>query len=88
MIRRAADHVEVEAIFSHGVFTPQGPISLSEGQRVFLSIEPVNDSHGSAGDELQGWRDVFEGLSDRDLSEIEPLILDRSRFLPDRAGGE
>lgn len=87
MIRKAADHVEVEAIFTHGVFTPKSPVAFDEGQRVFLSIEPVSDSRESAGNELQGWRYVFEGLSDHDLIEIEPLILDRSRFLPDRAGG-
>lgn len=86
MIRRAADFVEVEAVFAHGVFTPSTPVTLHEGQRVVLSIEMMEDRpNGDAS--LQDWNAVFEGLSDRDVDEIEPLILDRSSFFPDRTNG-
>lgn len=76
----------VEAVYEHGVFTPSAPVELSDGQRVLLSIEPVNGAPAEGPDELRRWRDVFEGFSDGDIDELDRLILDRSHFIPDRGG--
>lgn len=38
----------VEAVYEHGVFTPSAPVELSDGQKVLLSIEPVNGKPAAA----------------------------------------
>jgi len=80
-------HDVVDAIFESGVFKPAEPVSLEEGQRVRLSIEPVNGAPpGTGHEELRRWTEVFEGLTDDDVSEIDRIISDRSHFIPDRNG--
>jgi len=40
----------VEAVFENGVFLPQGPVSVRNGQRVALSIEPITAADDALGD--------------------------------------
>ena len=70
----------LEAIFERGVFKPLEKLSIPEHQRVLLTIHlpPIE----SAEKELDLWQQVFAGLSNQDIVEIESVALDRSNFLP------
>ena len=69
----------VTAIYERGVLTPLEPLDLSEHQRVTITI------HGpaAAGPDgtLEAWERVYHGLSEAEVSEIESIALDRSRFM-------
>jgi len=69
----------VEAVYENGVFTPVKPLDLPEHLRVLITIQVP--STRTPKDVLQGWRSVYEGLSEEDISEIERSALDRSRFM-------
>jgi hypothetical protein len=58
---------------------------LCENQQVILQVvtlhEPTSTEEprpGAATAQLPGWCDVYEGLSDEEIAEIEDVILDRS----------
>lgn len=73
----------LEAVFEDGSFKPveNGSLPFSEGQRVTLTVEVPAESKvdllGLAGQ-------VYEGLSDKDIDEVERIALDRGSFFPDR----
>ena len=63
----------VEAIFEHGVFRPleADAISVREGQHVRLHVE-ANDAD-EAHDVLRLAIDVYAGLRDDEINEIEQI---------------
>jgi len=69
----------VPAVYEHGVLTPLEPLDLPERQRVIITI------HGPAPENpdevLAEWQQVYKGLSEAEVSEIEAIVLDRSRFM-------
>lgn len=67
----------IEAIFEEGVLKPVSPLNISEHKRVTLIIE---DEQGESTDILSLSSMVYNGLSPKDIEEIEKLALDRSRF--------
>lgn len=69
----------IDAVFSDGSFKPLNGarIPLAEGQRVRLTIETPPVSGKNLVD-LAG--QVYEGLSDEQLHEIETIAMDRSNF--------
>lgn len=69
----------IDAVFSDGNFKPLNGarLPLSEGQRVRLTIETPHDSDQDLV-ELAG--QVYEGLSDAQVHEIETIAVDRSNF--------
>ena len=72
------------AVFEHGVFrvlTPQN-IRIPEGQTVRLMVEPVKSPEEIL--ELAG--QVYEGLSEQEIREVEDIIFDRSNFFSERGG--
>jgi predicted DNA-binding antitoxin AbrB/MazE fold protein len=73
----------MDAVFEDGTFKPvnNGSLPFAEGQRVKLTVEvpPENDDNLI---ELAG--QVYEGLSEEDIGEIERLALDRGNFFQDR----
>ena len=73
----------VEAVFEDGSFKPVDDSSLpfSEGQRVKLTVEVPSETKDNLV-ELAG--QVYEGLSEEDISEIERLALNRGNFFHDR----
>ena len=73
----------VEAIFEDGSFKPvdDGSLPFSEGQRVKLTVEVPSETEDNLV-ELAG--QVYEGLSEEDIGEIERLALDRRNFFHDR----
>ena len=68
----------VEAVFENGVFRPlvAPAIGLSEGQCVRLVVEPVD----TLGDALAPVTQVYDGLSEAEVDEIERIALDRRSF--------
>ena len=74
----------IEAVYENGSFRPLETVELTEGQRVTLSVEPVAMSLSEAEAQLRQWRKVYEGLSERDIAEIEAIALDRSNFFRKR----
>lgn len=64
----------IEAVFKNGAFRPVGPIDLNDGQHVKISIEV------SENDPLALIQEVYAGLSEEDIDEIEKVILDRRDF--------
>ena len=72
----------LEAVYEDGVLRPLEDPGLQEHQRVLLEIrfEP-RDQASSA---LEAWNQVYEGLSDGEIAEVESMVLDRSRFSRDK----
>jgi predicted DNA-binding antitoxin AbrB/MazE fold protein len=74
----------IEAVYAGGVFTPLQGIALPEGERVTLSVEPARSSP-SPDEMLNLLGQVYEGLSEQEIQEIEEIVLDRSNFFGDRS---
>ena len=73
----------LEAVFEDGSFKPvaNGSLPFSEGQRVKLTVEVPTETQG---DVLSFAGQVYEGLSDKDIDEVERIALDRGSFFHDR----
>ncbi len=74
---------KIEAVYQNGMFKPITPISdeIIEGETVEIIIE---DRKLSPEEMLKLAGQVYEGLSDEDIDEIEKIALDRSNFFGDR----
>ncbi|MDX6497059.1 MAG: hypothetical protein QOG23_319 [Blastocatellia bacterium] len=73
----------LEAVFEDGSFKPvdNGSLPFSEGQRVKLTVEAPTETQ----DDLLGLAgQVYEGLSDKDIDEVERIALNRGSFFHDR----
>lgn len=68
----------VEAVYKGGVLKPLADPGLPEHQRVVLEIHVPGQADAESC--LQAWRQVYEGLSDDDVTEIEKIALGRSQF--------
>ena len=73
----------VEAIYESGGFRLINPANLQlfEGQKVRLIIEPPAQSAASP---LDLAAQVYEGLSENQIDEIERIALDRDDFFGER----
>ena len=73
----------IEAIYQNGMFKPLNPVSeeFEEGKKVEITI---NDKKLSPEEMLELASQVYEGLSEEDIDEIEKIALDRSNFFGDR----
>lgn len=69
----------IEAVYQDGVLTPLEPLDLPDRQRVTLKIQVPGQPANS--DSLGGWRSVYDGLAEEELTEIERIILDRTAFM-------
>lgn len=68
----------VNAIYENGIFKPLGNIHITSGQKVKLIIE--TDDKESVNDILKLATDVYDGLSEEAISEIEKIAIDRNDF--------
>lgn len=68
----------VEAVFEDGVFRPDRRPDLTEGERVRLTVESV--AQVSPDDILRLAANVYEGLSPKDIDEIEEMARRRTFF--------
>ncbi len=68
----------VEAIYENGVFKPLRFPNVSEGQHVRLTVETALET---APDELlELAAQVYQGLSEKQIQEIEAIALSRADF--------
>lgn len=72
----------ISAIYERGVFKPQQPVELPEGQEVTLAVTALGPSPPEV--QLREWQRVYEGLSEEDIAAVEAIALDRSRFFGPR----
>jgi len=86
---KAGDKMEKEtlvqtfdAIFINGVFQPLNPktISIIEGQRVRLVVEPIDSSENI----LDLATSVYKELSEEQIDEVEKIIFNREGFFKGR----
>ncbi len=60
---------------------------LREDQQVILSVvtprEPVGVSKDANASPLPDWCNVYEGLSDSEISDLETVVLDRTGWTRD-----
>ena len=69
----------VDAIYENGVFTPLESLDLPERQRLLITIRlPATEDPDQA---LKAWQQVYEGLSEQEVAEIESISLDRDHFM-------
>lgn len=73
----------VEAVYENGGFRLIDPVDLRilEGQRVRLTVEPPAASEKNP---LELAAQVYEGLSESEIDEIERIALDRGDFFGER----
>lgn len=71
----------IQAVYEQGVFKPLEPVTLREGQTVTLAVEANGATHREPNEQLVRWSKVYEGLTEIDISEVEQMAMDRSRFL-------
>ncbi|MBI3537827.1 MAG: antitoxin family protein [Chloroflexi bacterium] len=69
----------LEAVYERGVFKPLESLDIPEHQRVVLIVQIPNARETVAT--LESWHKVFEGLSEKDIAEIESIALDRNNFM-------
>ncbi len=70
----------VEAVWENGVFRPLdvADVAIAEGQRVRLAVE--TSPSPTAEEVLQLVTQVYEGLSEEEIDEIEQIALQRGDF--------
>ena len=51
---------------------------MAEHHRFSVQVQELGA--GDPGSELAAWHEVYEGLSEDDIAEVEAMALDRSRF--------
>jgi predicted DNA-binding antitoxin AbrB/MazE fold protein len=72
----------LEAVYEDGVLRPLEDPGLEEHQRVLLEIR--FEPREQASSALEAWHQVYEGLSEDEVAEVEAMALDRSRFSRDK----
>jgi predicted DNA-binding antitoxin AbrB/MazE fold protein len=75
----------VDAIYENGIFRPLDEIHISEGLKVKLIIDSDNEKSKDIINLATG---VYDGLSEKDISEIEKIALDRRDFFDRENGNE
>lgn len=70
---------DVDAIYENGTFRPVGAdIPLPDGTRVRLSVELLDAPQN--GDVLDLAANVYAGLSEQDIADVEQIATDRTDF--------
>ena len=69
----------IEAIYRNGVLRPLQALDLPEELRVILDIH-IEDPR-LPGDSIAAWQAVYAGLSATDVSAVEQIACDRTRFM-------
>jgi predicted DNA-binding antitoxin AbrB/MazE fold protein len=69
----------IETIYENGTLKPLETLDLPEHQRVRITIhESIIESPDET---LEAWHQVYEGCAKEDITHIEAIALDRSRFM-------
>jgi len=69
----------LDAVFRDGSFKPlnNGSLPFAEGQRVKLTVETLAETQD---DLIELAAQVYDGLTEEEVDEVERLALDRSSF--------
>ena len=69
----------LDAVFKDGSFKPlnNGSLPFAEGQRVKLTVETPTETQS---DLIKLAAQVYDGLTEEEVNEVERLALDRSSF--------
>ncbi|HJX27488.1 MAG TPA: antitoxin family protein [Thermoanaerobaculia bacterium] len=59
----------IEAVYENGALKPLADPGLEEGQRVVIEIRVLAEPGPESS--LQEWLQVYEGLSEEDIAEVE-----------------
>lgn len=70
----------IQAVYEEGVLKPLEDPGLHEHQRVVIDLRVGPE--GTPEDALRRWREVYDGLSEEEVAEVERIAFDRSRFMP------
>ena len=76
----------VQAVYKNGAFTPLAETHVPDGVTVRLVIE--SDDDVSSPNSLSLAMGVYDGLSDKDIQEVEAFALDRNTFFNDVKNNE
>ncbi len=68
----------LEAIYEDGVFKPVDPLEIPNGQPVRLEVETLSEP--LVEDVLSLAAQVYEGLTDQEVNEIERIAFQRTNF--------
>lgn len=69
----------LEAIYRNGMLTPLEPLDLPEDQHLTITIHlPAPEEPDEA---LEAWHQVYAGLSEEDIAEVDRIARDRSHFM-------
>lgn len=66
----------INAIYDKGVFRPLENLAISDGKQVRLTVETSSEPI----DLLELAAQVYQGLSEEEIDEIEKIVLNRSNF--------
>lgn len=72
----------IDAIYENGMFRPlrRERLAITEGKRVRITVDDEGDPEA-----LRLAVSVYDGLSDREITEIEGIVLDRRSFFGQRS---
>ena len=73
----------IDAIYEKGVFRPLKPATILDGLKVRLEVETLTES--STDNLLELAAQVYNGLSNEQIDEIEQIVLDRGDFFRDKS---
>lgn len=67
----------IDAIYENGAFRPiqQDAVAVADGQRVRITVDDQCEPEA-----LRLAMNVYDGLSDKDIDEIEQIAFDRDNF--------
>ena len=69
----------VDAIYENGTLKLLEPLDLAEHQRVRITVHaPMAESSDAS---FEAWTHVYEGCAEDEITAIEAIALDRSRFM-------
>lgn len=72
----------LKAIYKNGVFRPLEHPTIPEGQEVQLVVETASEE--SPEDLLKLAAQVYQGLSDKQIDEVEQIALNRHDFFGEK----
>jgi predicted DNA-binding antitoxin AbrB/MazE fold protein len=67
-----------EAVYEDGVLKPLQDPGLPEHHRFSVRVQELGEVQAAA--DLAAWHQVYAGLSSEDITTVEAIALDRSRF--------
>ncbi len=72
----------LNAIYENGIFRPLKPLEIPEGQQVLLKVETLSEDFPD--DLLELAVQVYKGLSEKQIDEIEQIAFNRRDFFTKR----